>query len=116
MIRLGLAGKMGRGVFATQKIPHKTIIMVAHTICLLKSDIKELTNTTISGHYFKHPREDYEGLFVLGLITMLNHSYDPNVEIVLRKKKTQYIAECIAIKPINARSQLFMDYGEDVSF
>jgi hypothetical protein len=41
MVRLGKAGKMGKGVFATQFIPAYSEIMRCHTLFLTKTDLKK---------------------------------------------------------------------------
>ena len=110
MVRLGKAGKMGRGVFATQFISAYSEIMRCHTLFLTKADLKKIEQTSISKHYFRS--SDGNDHFALGLVTMLNHSKIPNVEIYIKKTPQGYIAICQSITDIKIRNQLFMDYGE----
>ena len=111
MIRLGSAGKMGKGVFATELITPNQLIMSCHSLEIDKDDVDHVLETRIHHHWFEHPWKKTGGLFVLGLISMLNHSKKPNVRIEFDKTSHGYIANCIALATIAPRTQLFMDYG-----
>jgi SET domain-containing protein len=75
-----------------------------------KNRFEKIDQTSISKHYFRSwAGNDH---FALGLITMLNHSKTPNVEVFLQKTPQGYIAICQSLADIKIKNQLFMDYGD----
>jgi hypothetical protein len=109
--KVGLANGMGRGVFATEYIRSRTIIFKAYTWILSKKDVDQLCKTSINGNYFENPFNDKESLLPLGELSLINHSITPNAEIDMIQTKLGIVVKCTAIKHINPKEQIFIDYG-----
>lgn len=114
--KLGDAGKLGRGVFATRLIPPRRLLFKNPTWHLTKTDIKHIDKTSITGNYFMHPDIENDCLLVLGNLSLINHSSNPNSEINIVNTSLGYMVLCRSIHKIMPKEQIFIDYGSDHLF
>jgi hypothetical protein len=102
---------MGRGVFATSAIPQGTLIDRCVTWELSAADRERLDQTSIGGHWFDHPEKPDSALLALGLLSVLNHSREPNAAIKWVKLSVGWIAEVEALTDIGSGDQILINYG-----
>ena len=108
MIKIKKTKKLGRGLFATESIPAKTVIEKSPLIVIPAIESVKFEDSTLGSYVY----EFKDGLGIaLGYGSLFNHNDNPNVAWkVLEKEK------CIlfwAIKDIPPDQQLFIDYGYD---
>ncbi len=71
----------GRGIIALADLDADIMIDVAATVALDGQACALLEHTPAGHYYFAHPADPDQGLLVLGLPSLLNHSDMPNVTI-----------------------------------
>ena len=108
----------GRGVFARQRIPAGTTILVDPVIVLSPEEFDLLGFTVLSNHVFRwsYDREGKEAdlyCIGLGLGSMINHASPPNVRG--RDIHADQVIAFDAIRDIDPDEELFLDYGIDES-
>ncbi|MCV3211602.1 SET domain-containing protein-lysine N-methyltransferase [Mesorhizobium sp. YC-39] len=117
----------GRGVFAN--IPFKVgdVIERAPTWVFNRSDEKLLERTGIFEYYFVRQtpnsiKNRFSGYVVFGLISLVNHSYNPNSQIVWIDEDTGTWAIIIALKDIEVGEEIthryanISDYPDTIAF
>lgn len=75
----------GRGVRATKELMPGDVIMRDCTIPLSAKDCVMLLPTAIEDYYFAHPEDPAQGLMVLGLASLCNHSDDPSANTIIER-------------------------------
>jgi uncharacterized protein len=105
--------KKGRGLFANQDFNVGDVIERCPVLILSSEDSKRIEKTVIYNYTFEWPEK--EGLdqsaIVLGLISMCNHSSEPNAEFDHVFSENEIIIQ--AIKPIKKGEEITISYIED---
>ena len=106
----------GRGVFARQRIPAGTTILVDPVIVLSPEEFDLLGFTALSNHVFRWSPgqdEDEAELYCIafGLGSMINHASPPNVRG--RDVHAEQVIAFDTIRDIAPDEELFLDYGID---
>ncbi|KAF2467076.1 protein methyltransferase [Lindgomyces ingoldianus] len=112
----------GRGVFASENIPAKTIIDVCPVLVLgLDENVKHIEHTSLWHYTYNWPVRDGNGnrkvaqAIVFGLGSMFNHStHDQNVGWV--RDEECLIVTYQALRDILEGEELCISYGERLTF
>ena len=108
-LRVGSAGKLGRGVFATK--PFKKGEMVEHAPLLVVDNAAEsflIESLTVLGSYC-YQYDDDQICIALGYASLYNHSSRPNVVY-------EILDDCIevfALRDIKVGAQIKINYNGD---
>lgn len=97
----------GRGIFAKKNINRGTILEKCPILIIKNEEIKN--NSIINNYLFSFNDKSKSSLLALGLISLINHNNDPNVETMVDDK----IMILKAIKNIKKGEELFLSYGEN---
>jgi SET domain-containing protein len=103
------AGKMGRGVFTSEKLKTGTVIEIAPVIVMNQHDRKLLDQTLLHDYIFEWGELQHQCCMALGYVPVYNHSYKSNCEYEM-----DYVNELITIKTVRAikkGEELFINYN-----
>jgi hypothetical protein len=101
----------GRGIRAAVALDAGQVIEVAPTVHLSADDCDRLESTALGDYYFAHPESDRDGLFVLGLTSVANHSFEPNADTEWRfEPAVGWQAVLRARRPIAAGEEITRRY------
>jgi SET domain-containing protein len=108
----GASPGRGRGLFATAPIAAGDVVERACTIPLTSAQCDALEGILPLGdYYFRHPVSDEEGLLLLGLVSLANHSDDPNASVrFIQSEALGWIAELVALRPIAPGAEITHRY------
>ena len=108
----GVSPGRGRGLFATAPIADGDVIDRVCTIPLTSAQCDALESILPLGdYYFRHPMNPEEGLLLLGLVSLANHSDDPNAFVRFTQSETiGWIVELVALRPITPRAEITHRY------
>ncbi len=114
-------GSKGRGLFATQAIPPRTLLHIAHCIRLSKEDYEKHMKFTVLEHYLFNDRATGDKLMALGDGSLFNHSKRPNVDYRIAVKsygpedhpEIQYMTGHSVVQP---DEELCISYGSNLWF
>jgi hypothetical protein len=99
----------GRGVFAMEEIPARTIIEISPVIVMEQQDRSPLDQTKLHDYIFEWGGEKKQCCVGLGYISMYNHSYTSNCEYEMDfESETMTIQTVIDIKK---GEELFINYN-----
>ncbi|WP_287073933.1 SET domain-containing protein-lysine N-methyltransferase [Mesorhizobium sp.] len=106
----------GRGVFANIPFKIGDLIERAPTWGFDRSDEKLLERTGLFEYYFvramtKPIRNQHSGYVVFGLVSIVNHSSNPNSQIVWTDEDTGAWASIVALKDIQADEEITHRYN-----
>jgi hypothetical protein len=102
----------GRGVRATVPLAADDIILRDCTIPLSASDCIAVIPTAIEDYYFAHPDDPAQGLMVLGLASLCNHSDDPSAHTVIeRDAALGWIVTLVATRDIRPGDEITRRYA-----
>ncbi len=92
----------GRGLFAAATIAGGEVIERACSIPLTSKQCDRLESILPLGdYYFRHPEDPEKGLLLLGLVSLVNHSEDPNTDVrFVHCEELGWIAELVSRHPI----------------
>ena len=108
-LRVGSAGKLGRGVFATQRFECGSLIERAPLIVIQsRSASLVVQELTVLGAYCYQWDEDRICL-ALGYASLYNHSSRPNAVYFVRDD----VIEIFALRDINPGTQIKINYNGD---
>lgn len=99
----------GRGVFAMEEIPAKTIIEISPVIVMESHDRTSLDQTKLHDYIFEWGGEKKQCCVGLGYISIYNHSYTSNCEYEM-----DYESEMMTIQTvvdIKKGEELFINYN-----
>ena len=113
-----VAGK-GRGVFADRAIAEGEILEEAHVLLLSLEDAERLEATPLGQHYFhwdgaEDDDERWRGAVALGVVSLVNHSSDPNAGVWQDHARERLVLE--ALRPIAAGEEIVIDYEIELWF
>lgn len=108
----GVAGDCGRGLFALTEIPAGALIERACTIEISRGQCPVLDAIQPLGDfYFEHPEDPQAGLMALGLMSLCNHSEQPNADIrFVAVLGLGWMAELAALAPISRHAEITYRY------
>ncbi|HUS54663.1 MAG TPA: SET domain-containing protein-lysine N-methyltransferase [Thermohalobaculum sp.] len=108
----GTSPGRGRGLFATAPIAAGDVIDRVCTIPLTSAQCDALEGILPLGdYYFRHPMNAEEGLLLLGLVSLANHSDDPNASVrFAQSENVGWIAELVALRPITPHAEITHRY------
>ena len=107
----GMSPGRGRGLFATAPIAEGEVIERSCAIPLASDQCDQLEEILPLGdYYFRHPENAEEGLLLLGLVSLANHSDDPNARVAFRHSAMGRAAESSATHPISAGEEITHRY------
>jgi len=95
----GTSPGRGRGLFAMAPIAAGEVIERVCTIPLTSVQCDALEGILPLGdYYFRHPVNDEEGLLLLGLVSLANHSDAPNAAVrFVYSEAIGWVAELVAL-------------------
>ncbi|MER9250045.1 SET domain-containing protein-lysine N-methyltransferase [Mesorhizobium sp. M0590] len=107
--------RKGRGVFANVKFNVGDIIERAPTLAFDGVEKNLLDRTGLFEYYFirhdcKLKTDPAAGYVVFGIISVVNHSFDPNAQIVWTDEDSGAWARIVAIKDINVGEEITHRY------
>ncbi len=114
MIKVGNAGKKGRGVFAITNISKDSIIEKSPYIHIPSKDFEDLQETIIERYWFYVSGRDDRATCAIGLgyTSLYNHSKKPNADwIILPRSK---MIKIIALRDIRKGQEITINYGYEV--
>lgn len=103
---------MGRGVLARAPIAAGSPLGRFHTIRIPPDEVARMKHGTLSRFWFEDER-DGAAFIVLGVIELINHSLEPNVDRRWSASEEGEMVELYALRDIAAGEQLFLDYRFD---
>ncbi len=108
----------GRGVFAARDIAEGELLDEAHVLVVSAEDAERLEETPLGQHYF-HWEGDvdddrWRGAVALGVISLVNHSSDPNAGVWQDYAREVMVLE--ALRPITAGEEIHIDYEIELWF
>jgi SET domain-containing protein len=108
----GVSPRRGRGLFATAPLAAGDLLERACTIPLSSEQCDALEGILPLGdYYFRHPENGEEGLLLLGLISLANHSEAPNAMVrYVHSEGIGWIAELIALRAIREGEEITHRY------
>lgn len=105
------AGKKGRGVYTTHKIPAFTIIEISPVIELSVKERKQIEGTRLYHYIFEWGKSRRQACVALGYVSMYNHSFEPNCVYEM-----DYVAKTMTIrtiKDVKKGDELCFSYNGD---
>jgi hypothetical protein len=105
-------GPKGRGLFATQNIPPRTVIHVAPCIAVGREEYENHMRFTVLEHYLFNDQGGNK-LLALGYGSLFNHSRSPNVDYRIREGSNVYSS---GHKEILQGEELCISYGANLWF
>lgn len=111
-----ISEKKGRGLIAKKLIKKDTIVGICPVLLLPNSDWEQIQDTVIYDYCYTWDDPKYNGEFMnvlaLGIMQMMNHSYNPNVRY--EYDYDENIISFIAIKDIPKGIELTVNYNGNV--
>ncbi|MEH2241477.1 SET domain-containing protein [Nostoc sp.] len=114
MLIVGNTNLKGRGVFAQKRFLKGEIIERAPVVVIPAEQVEFLDKTILGNYYYDW--ENQAAAIALGLMSLFNHSYDPNTYYV--KKFAEGEVELIAYRDIETGEEITANYNgspEDIS-
>ncbi len=108
----GVSPGRGRGVFATAPHAAGTVLERSCTVPLTSEQCDALEGILpLGNYYFRHPENAEEGLLLLGLVSLANHSEEPNAMVrYTHAGGVGWVAELVALRPIAAGEEITHRY------
>ena len=100
----------GRGVFSDVDISYRSTIENSPLIRFSKDEIENIESTILSEYWFK---DGEDGVIGLGLVSIYNHSSNPNAQILILSSENIIIVR--AIKDILAHEEICHNYNNEKS-
>ena len=99
----------GRGVFAMEEIPARTIIEISPVIVMEQQDRSPLDQTKLHDYIFEWGGEKKQCCVGLGYISMYNHSYTSNCEYEMDFESEMMTIQTVI--DIKKGEELFINYN-----
>ena len=101
----------GRGVFARERIPAKTIVEESPVIVMTNADRIHLDKTLLHDYIFEWGKEKDACCMALGLIPIYNHAYKSNCEYFMDYEEESI--QVITVRSIEKDEELTINYNGD---
>ncbi|WP_298912313.1 SET domain-containing protein [uncultured Nostoc sp.] len=114
MLIVGNTNLKGQGVFAQKRFLKGEMIERSPVVVIPAEQVELIDQTVLSNYYYDW--EDKSVTIALGLMSLFNHSYDPNTYYV--KKFAEGEVELIAYRDIETGEEITANYNgspEDIS-
>lgn len=111
MIGIGHTPGKGRGIVAKRKIRAGETIEEAPVLVFPGSQLEWIDKTALADYYFHWGKNEEDGALLLGLCSLCNHSYSPNVRF-FRKFDTATI-QFVALRDIGPAEEITTNYNEN---
>jgi len=109
-IRVGNAGKKGRGVFATKDFLPDDLLERAPIIILDdEEEVEAIEDTRIADYWYEYANN--ARALGLGFTSLYNHSRRPNATYSVRDDEP--IIEIVAVRPIKSGAEITVNYNGD---
>ncbi len=114
----GVSPGRGRGLFAVQRIEIGETIDQACTIAVDAENCQRLNAVKpLSDYYFEHPECEDEGLLIIGMASLCNHSDRPNAKVRFENGgPLGWVAILYALTDISAGEEIVFDYNYPLWF
>lgn len=115
----------GRGLFCSAPIQSDTVIEVCPTIVFDEADAGHIDKTNLYNYYFstsfiaddaaadfRITKKDSAGLIALGLLSLCNHSEQPNADVkkIIQEKQIYFLLR--AMRDLAANEEITIAYGK----
>ncbi|KAF2085900.1 protein methyltransferase [Saccharata proteae CBS 121410] len=111
----------GRGVFAAQDIPARTVIETCPALVLgIEENEEHIRHTSLYHYTYNWPVRDAEGKMktaqavIFGLGSMFNHARDQNVG--WDRDVSRFLVRYQTLRDVKAGEELCISYGERLTF
>src|SRR5262245_37046273 len=108
---MGVVEGRGRGMFACRKFLRGELIERAPIVAIDEKKWPNAAKTILSDYAFDWGENDEHAAIALGYISIYNHSYSPNAQLV--QMLDELMMEIIAIKDIEAGDEITINYNGD---
>jgi SET domain-containing protein len=108
-VRMGVAEKLGRSMFACRKFLKGELIERAPVVVIDEKKWPNAAKTILSDYAFDWGEKDEHAAIALGYISIYNHSYSPNAQ--LEQMLDELMMEIIAIKDIEPGEEIKINYN-----
>lgn len=112
-IRVGKAGKRGRGIFATSKIEKGRVIETSPYVECSERDQEYLCKTRLNFYQFEASPVKRTTGFGLGFISLYNHSKKPNATYWVNR--TRQTITVTALRDLKRGEEILINYGYDAT-
>lgn len=107
MLIVGNTKLKGRGIFAQKRFLKGEMIERSPVVVIPAEQVELIDQTVLSNYYYDW--EDKGVAIALGLVSLFNHSYDPNTYYV--KKFAEGEVELIAYRDIETGEEITANYN-----
>ena len=107
-IRVGEAGRKGRGVFATKQFLAGDLIERAPIVIIDDPDDVEVLQGTVVENYW-YEIDEGSCAIALGYSSLFNHSTRPNADYMVRPE--EQIIDVTALREINPKTEITINYN-----
>lgn len=111
MIRVGQSAGKGRGIFATRSISRGETIEEGPVVVVPREQVPHLDATALGDYYFLWGDDEQDAALLLGLCSLCNHSYEPNVRFELHPARQTI--EFVALRDIAIGEEITTNYNGD---
>ncbi len=101
----------GRGLIAGRRFVKDQVVMRNPVLLIPRGDWELLQETVLMDYCFIWHDEPEDGAVALGLGSLLNHSYSPNV--ISQKRLRERVIEFIALHDIEEGEEVTLNYHGD---
>jgi SET domain-containing protein len=112
-VAVGNTRSRGRGMFALRKISKGEIIERAPVIVIPAKQWPPVETSILSDYAFDWGEHDEHAVIALGYVSIYNHSYRPNAQLVQLPK--ELMMEVVSIKDIDPDEEITINYNGDPS-
>lgn len=109
MIHLRATADAGRGVFAGRDFAAGETVEQAPVIVIPAAEVDRIDETVLYFYYFLWGEDGESGAIALGMGSLYNHSYEPNV--VYRKRFRDGMIDFIALRAIREGEEIRINYN-----
>ena len=110
-VRVSSVPGKGRGVVATRRIAEAEVILRDPVLVIPGEEWGHLQHTVISRYCFSWHDERDDSAIVLGVGSLLNHSYQPNACAYTSRRER--VIEIVALRDIEAHEEVTINYNPE---
>ncbi|HYR88662.1 MAG TPA: SET domain-containing protein [Terriglobia bacterium] len=110
-VSVGATRSRGRGMFAIRKIPKGETIERAPVIVIPAKQWPRVQSSILSDYAFDWGEHDEHAVIALGYVSIYNHSYRPNAQLV--QLPVELMMEVVAIKDVEPGAEITINYNGD---
>lgn len=110
-VAVGATRSRGRGMFAVRKIAKGDTIERAPVIVIPAKQWPGVQPSILSNYAFDWGENDEHAVIALGHVSIYNHSYRPNAQLV--QLPVELMMEVVALKDIEPGEEITINYNGD---